>query len=645
MFQSNTAIKDKAMRFSSKALLIAVAALVCTAFAGRLAQAELSGQLRIDARETREPISKHVYGQFIEQLGRCIDGGIWAEMVDDRKFYHGVREDASPWQPITEGGSVRMTKNKPYVGEHSPVIALEQGDGTAGIRQKGFGLEDGMSYEGRIILRGASSAAPVTVTLAWGDGDDEKDTVTIEKLTPHYMKRSLTFTSEADTHEAVLRIEGHGSGTVQVGTLSLMPADNINGMRADTMKLLEELNAPSYRWPGGNFVSGYDWRDGIGARDRRPPRPNPAWKGIESNDFGLDEFITFCRYLDAEPIIVVNSGFGDAHSAAEEVQYINGAADTPMGRLRAQNGHPEPYDVTFWGIGNEMYGDWQLGHMALDQYVRKHNRFARAMRNVDPDIRLVGVGSVGDWSKGMLKNCTSTMDLLSEHFYLDSKKDVPAHVQQMPDKVRSICEAHRKYRENLDALQNTEIPITIDEWNYWGDRSYVYGELGIRYYLKDALGVAAGLHEMFRNSDLVKMANYAQTVNVLGATKTSKTDACFASTGLTLKLYRNQYGRFPVKASTDTEDLHVAAAWTGSEDALTIAVVNPLQEDAQLDARIQGASLTGEGHRWHITGPEPMSYNVPGEEPNVRIMDGEVNGASTLNVPALSVCLYRLETE
>lgn len=604
-----------------------------------------SGQLRVNTEKTRAPISEYIYGQFIEQMGRCIDEGIWAEKVDDRKFYYGVRHDKSPWEPVTEGGEVTMTEKRPYAGQHSPLITADDGSGTVGIRQGGLGLEKGKSYEGRIILRGDPSAAPVTVTLAWGEKKAESDTVTIERLTPDYVERELAFTAGANTTDAELSITAHGSGICLVGTLSLMPADNINGMRADTLELLLELDAPAYRWPGGNFVSGYDWRDGIGDRDRRPPRKNPAWDGIYSNDFGIDEFMAFCRYVETEPIVVVNSGFGDAHSAVEELQYINGAPDTPMGRLRAQNGHPEPYDVTWWGIGNEMYGDWQLGHMQLDQYVRKHNRFARAMRRADSDVKLVGVGHVGDWSEGMLKNCASSMDMLSEHFYLGSKEDVAAHVQQMPHKIQSICRAHRKYRKNIGALQDKKIPITVDEWNYWGDRPSPYGVAGIRYYLKDALGVAAGLHEFFRNSDLVKMTNYAQTVNVLGAIKTNKTDACFGPTGLVLKLYRHRYGTTPVDVSTDVEDVHVAGAWTDDGNALTISVVNATKEGVRLEPGIRGATPTGEAHRWWITGPSPMAGNTPGEEPKVRIRDAAVGNVNVLDVPALSACIFKLPVE
>ena len=132
-----------------------------------------------------------------------------------------------------------------------------------------------------------------------------------------------------------------------------------------------------YRWPGGNFVSGYNWRDGIGDVDKRPPRKNPAWQGVEANDVGIHEFMGLCELIKAEPYIAVNAGLGNSKEAMAEVQYTNGFESTPMGKLRSANGHEKPWKVKFWSIGNEMYGSWQLGHTSTQQYVRRHNGLCR----------------------------------------------------------------------------------------------------------------------------------------------------------------------------------------------------------------------------------------------------------------------------
>ena len=156
---------------------------------------------------------------------------------------------------------------------------------------------------------------------------------------------------------------------------------------------------PIMRWPGGNFVSGYNWKDGIGDRDRRPPRWDRAWNDVEDNDFGIDEFMVFCRDVNIEPLVVVNTGLGSVELAAEEVEYVNGAPASRWGAERAKNGRARPYGVTWWGIGNEMFGQWQLGNVSVQQYAMRHNAFVSAMRKIDPGIRVVAVGARANGTK------------------------------------------------------------------------------------------------------------------------------------------------------------------------------------------------------------------------------------------------------
>jgi len=608
----------------------------------RVSGSDLKPAVTIDAAATGEPISKYIYGQFIEHLGRCIYGGIWAEMLEDRKFFHPVGAKESPWKAVGPDGTVEMVKKDAFVGEHSPQVRLA-GDGSPrGIAHAELGLLAHREYVGRIILAGDAEAAPVEVSLVWGEGADDRQTVTILSLAAGYATSPLRFTAGADSEHGRLEIVGRGRGIFRIGAVSLMPADNVHGMRADTLRLIRELDAPIYRWPGGNFVSGYNWKVGLGDRDRRAPMKNPAWSGIEPNDFGIDEFLAFCREVGTEPYITVNSGLGDAKMAADEVEYVNGTADTPMGKLRAANGHAKPYNVKWWSIGNEMYGDWQLGHMPVEQYVKKHNEFAKAMRAADPAIKLIAVGNVGPWDERMLAGCANHMDLISEHFYCNEIKSVPAHVRQIADNIRRIAEAHRAYRKTIPALAGKDIRIALDEWNYWYGEHY-YGELGTRYFLKDALGIAAGLHEYARNSDIYAMANYAQTVNVIGCITTSKTAASLATTGQVLKLYRRHFGVVPVAVSSKAAPLDVAAAWSADRKMLTVAIVNPLRAKLDVAVEFKGASLTGEGRLWRITGEHDMAYNEPGKAPQVQIEEKPIEGVKDrLPSPPLSISLYAL---
>jgi alpha-N-arabinofuranosidase len=291
-----------------------------------------------------------------------------------------------------------------------------------------------------------------------------------------------------------------------------------------------------------------------------------------------------------------------------------------------------------------MYGRWQLGHMPLEKYVAKHNQFAEAMHTADPTIKLIAVGNAGPWSEGMLKGCADHMDLMSEHFYSGEKKDLVAHVRQIPDAIRAKVNAHRRYRQQLDVLKGKDIRLAMDEWNYWYG-PHVFGELGTRYFMKDAFGIAAGLHEYIRQSDLVFMANYAQTVNVIGSIKTSKTAAAFETTGLVLKLYRQHFGTLPV-ASAAEAPFDVAAAWTADRKLLTVAVVNPTLEKRDVALKVEGARLLGEGRRWQIAHEDPLAHNDPGKAPKVAIEEVKISEAPTrLWIAPCSVSIYALNAE
>ncbi len=611
----------------------------------------------VDAAQTGAPISPYIYGQFIEHLGRCIYGGIWAEMLEDRKFYFPVPAPAevwrltgeqarvlaaSPWKVVGPAGTVSMSEKDPFVGKHSPCVRVPGDGSSVGLYQEELGLVKGKTYAGYVFLAGDAKVGPVSASLSWGRGDSESQVLILKSVGPKMTKAPLKFIAGGDSDNGRLTITAKGQGTLKIGCVSLMPADNVEGFRKDTLELLRQLNAPVYRWPGGNFVSGYDWRDGLGQRDRRPTRTNPAWTGIEPNDVGMDEFVRLCALIGTEPMIAVNTGFGDAYSAAAEVEYANGSIDTPMGRARARDGHPKPYAVKWWCIGNEMWGEWQLGYMQLSQYVLKHNWVEGKMRQVDPSIKTIGSGDIGSkWSPGMLKNCADHMDLLSEHFYCQRKPNLVEHVQQIPNNVKRIADAHRQFRKDIPALQGKDIRVALDEWNYWYG-PHVFGELGTRYFLQDALGIAAGLHEYFRNSDIIFMANYAQTVNVIGCIKTTKTHAEFDSTGLPLMLYRKRFGTIPVRVDHQAAPLDISAALTTDRRALTISVVNPTRDPVTLRVNLKALRLEGKAQTWIIAGNDPMAFNQPGEPRKVDIEEAPPADLSApVSVKPLSITLWR----
>jgi alpha-N-arabinofuranosidase len=240
----------------------------------------------IDVTKTSAPVSPYLYGQFIEHIADTVNRSVWAEMIDDRKFYFPIDSKTpapaasrgrqpNPWRPIGPDESVVMDHEHAYTGEHSPLVML---DVTAphGIVQAGVVLKKGRAYSGRVVLAG-DDGAHVTVSLVWGSGANDRQTVPIKRLKSDYSKFPLSFTAGETVTNGRIEIAGMGKGVFRIGAVSLMPADNNRGFRVDTIALLKAQHSGMYRWPGGNFLSAHEWRDAIGDMDKRPPKWDPVW--------------------------------------------------------------------------------------------------------------------------------------------------------------------------------------------------------------------------------------------------------------------------------------------------------------------------------------------------------------------------------
>jgi alpha-N-arabinofuranosidase len=585
-------------------IALAVMWIGCTAgAAAQQAQPSVPDQLKvtIDTRQTAAPISKYIYGQFIEHIGSTMYSSLWAEMLDDRKFYFPItaaepeptaRQQGGPfrmrlrkWHPVGPEASVMMDKNQPFVGDQSPRIVLDSAT-PHGIRQSGLALVKGKRYTGRIYLRGVPGSK-VKVSLIWGEGANDRQTISFAALTNEYRKFPISFTAGADTSDGVIEIAGTGKGDFHIGTLSLMPADNVQGFRPDTTSLLRQINMGFWRY-GGNYTSGLIWYHIVGDIDKRPPDFDYAWNAMQTNDLGLDEFMTLCKLIGVEPYISVNAGFGDSHSAAQEVEYMNGSVNTYMGAQRAKNGHPEPYHVKFWNIGNEPWGSWQLGRTDSKYFMLKHNEFAKAMRQVDPSIVLIASGLMlentnvphdqrakyvsnleslygtdADWTGSFLKNCWGNFDIIAEHWYASGghhwdlekaktlgadKPNEDAYVKvdmsvlessrYAADTVRLKAEEWQGYQKRFPAMVEKKIPLSIDEYAYFNATPGGGGPFG-GMTLRQDLAYGMILNEMLRYTDFLTMA--AQTTGV-ALVDFNRTSATMNALGLLYQLYGEQFG-------------------------------------------------------------------------------------------------------
>jgi alpha-N-arabinofuranosidase len=244
-------------------------------------------EAQIDVSKVAPPVSKYEFGMFIENLGTLVYRSLWSEMLDDRKFYfeisshdpvipvplrarlRGRRVDLNYWHSVGPDQAVTMDKDHPFVGEHSPRIKLD-GSMPHGIQQLGLALIKGKTYVGRVYLRGTPGSR-VSVSLIWGDNEKDRQTVSFTVLTGAYKSYPLRFVAGANTGNGKFDITGTGTGNFHIGTVSLMPADNIDGFRPDTIALLRQLHSGFWRLPGGNFISGWSWYDSVGDIDKRPP--------------------------------------------------------------------------------------------------------------------------------------------------------------------------------------------------------------------------------------------------------------------------------------------------------------------------------------------------------------------------------------
>jgi alpha-N-arabinofuranosidase len=299
------------------------------------------------------------------------------------------------------------------------------------------------------------------------------------------------------------------------------PLADENGFRRDVLEAAKGLRMPLLRWPGGNFVSGYHWTDGIGPRDQRPRRPELAWHTEESNRFGTDEFMAYCKELGTEPYICLNMGNGTMDEALAWVEYCNGTGDTYWANKRRDNGHEEPYNVKYWGLGNEMYGDWQIGSLSAEEYVANAVRWAKALRRLDPNVELVSCGLNGwsDWDRVVIDGLVKYVDYHSIHIYTGSD-DYRTNVLE-PHQVERALRTSQALIDRARYLQRVEHPVYIayDEWNVWFRNRD--NQLEERYTLSDALAVATYLNAFVRHCQSVKIANLAQLVNVIAPIFTS----------------------------------------------------------------------------------------------------------------------------
>lgn len=381
------------------------------------------------------------------------------------------------------------------------------------------------------------------------------------------------------------------------------PTADDKGFRKDVMEMIKRLNVPIVRYPGGNFVSGYNWEDGTGPKEQRPRRRELAWQTIETNEVGIDEFQEWAKRADTEVMMAVNLGTRGAEEARNLVEYCNLEGGTHFSDLRVKNGFEKPFGIKVWCLGNEMDGDWQMGHKTAEEYGRTAHEAAKLMKMTDPDIELVACGSsnpgmptFGSWEETVLLHTYNDVDYLSLHSYYENySDDIDAFLASSVRMDRFISSVIATCDHVKSLLRSDKtMYLSFDEWNVWfhsGEQdkqiprwSIAPHQLEDVYTFEDALVVGGLLMTLLKHADRVKMACLAQLVNVIAPIMTENGGKVWAQTIFYPFMLVSQYGRGTVltpNVHADTYDTkeygpvpYVQSIAVEDEQGLTVFALN-----------------------------------------------------------------------
>jgi alpha-L-arabinofuranosidase len=450
-----------------------------------------------------------------------------------------------------------------------------------------------------------------------------------------------------------------------------------NGFRKDVMAAARDWGLPILRWPGGNFASNYHWLDGVGPKSARPRRYNVAWFEEESNHFGTDEFVTYCRKINAEPYVCVNLGTGTIDEAANWVEYCNGTGDTSYANLRRKNGFANPHNIKYWGLGNEMYGAWQIGAKSAEDYAKLARECAKIMKWVDPTIKLVACGSEEPaWNRVVLENLVNLVDYISLHDYegTDDYYELLGSVKRVETLIHrtaAVIEETDHLRGKSDAILALSLPeikdkkrveIACDEWNIWYRKWNIWrrdipNPVEETYNLRDALWTASVLNLFQRLGNVVTMANLAQLVNSIAPIFTSKDGLFLQPIYFPMQLYRRECGSqfltstvecptFSSKSYKDVPYLDVSATTNPETKQVTVAVVNR-HETSPIATKLESkrGAIASVAAAYEINGDTPSTENSFVAPHNVGISAKQVEGSGSgldYSFPAHSITVLKL---
>ncbi len=520
----------------------------------------------------------------------------------------------------------------------SACVRIVGDTGETGLTQDEFCVRTGETYEGSLWARG--SATGLAVRLLSG-----KQMIAEQKLdAPGKDWRELKFElrPQVSDSNAVLQVAVSSRADVAIDQVSMMPVSwkAKGGFRPDLLQAVAGLKPPIIRWPGGCFASPYRWKDGIGPQHQRRVTRRELWDDLDINSLGTDEFIALCRLVGAEPLLVVNIGTTEwnldagTHDFLQDVldwiEYCNGPADSKWGKVRAANGHPQPYNVKYWEIDNETWG------MGVDNYIAAVNRFAPAMRKADPSIKLAACGSGGfnlDWNRRIINSCGQGIDYLSIHHYEspDRFADGPGNYERFIGQTGEI----------ITQSANPKLKIYCSEWNAQSTdwRTGLY-----------AGGVLNGFE---RCGDVFEIGGPALFLRHVSATAWDNAFINFnqgswfpAPNYVVMQLWRNHYAPNRIEITGGSDRLNVVATKSGNGRTLFVKCVNPRQVAAEVSLGLP-ASLKPATATMQVVAPGSLqARNTLAKPDAIRAESGQVQmdaGTARFNLPPLSAAVVTIK--
>jgi alpha-L-arabinofuranosidase len=551
------------MSVSKRGVLGLLAALLLNAAVPE-ARSQARATITIDAHKVENRISPLLYGQFLEFMYEGIKGGLHAELIRNRSFEGPANAIGLPryWEryPDDRNDDYALTFSadgeKPYPPEQErkeQSLRVQAGDGVIrrhGVYQPRIPITGGMDYRGYVWLKTENYQGPVKVALEsdvnQGEAYAETD---LNVVAGDWRKYGFTLRPRKSDPLARFVLLVPGRGRIWLDQVSLLPGDAVNGVRRDVFEKVKALRPAFIRWPGGNVAQDYRWMWAVGARDKRFTWINLSWKNeLEPSDFGTDEFIQFARAVGAEPSITVNvEGRGaDVAEAAAWVEYCNGPATSKYGAMRAANGHPEPYGVKLWEVGNEIWGDWVRGHSDADTYARNYKRYVQTMRAVDPSIKFIAVGDNNmNWNRTVLSAAAADIDYLAIHHYY-GRGEIGGDPLNLMARPLHFERFYAAVEQLIKEIGNHQIKLAINEWGLDLPTERQYS-------MESALYAARLMNVFERHGDLVEMSAVSDLTNGWpgGIIQAGRHGVFVSPIYLVNRLYNSEKGSERISATID----------------------------------------------------------------------------------------------